>query len=190
MKHDNAQLVAERLIGWLDPVCERIEVAGSVRRGKAEVKDIEILAIPKPEMPKVSFGQTKVFPRLLEQALYTMETLRGLIEPIKGGMKYKQFWLLESHTRLIMVDLFLVTPPSVWGVQMVIRTGPMEFSQWMVTPKSKGGALPDGHHVEQGAVWRDIDDLRIETQEEKDFFHLCGLEYIEPCNRKARWHER
>jgi len=32
----------------LAPYCERIEIAGSVRRKKPYCKDIEIVAIPKP----------------------------------------------------------------------------------------------------------------------------------------------
>src|SRR5215471_6986088 len=41
-----ARKVAEQLVAELAPRCERIEIAGSLRRGKAEVGDIEILYVP------------------------------------------------------------------------------------------------------------------------------------------------
>lgn len=40
--------IAEAVLKELGPHCERIAIAGSVRRRKPEVKDIEIVAIPKP----------------------------------------------------------------------------------------------------------------------------------------------
>lgn len=185
MERDKAVIVAERLIGWLRPACERIEIAGSVRRGKPEVKDIEIMAVPKSEAPKPVFGQRQVFPRMIEQVLHNMEFTRGLVEPVKGGEKYKQFWLLEGKIHVIKVDLFLVTPPAQWGVQMVIRTGPAEFSQWMVTQRYKSGALPDDYFVENGAVWDRTDaSAPIPMPEEKDFFELCGLEWMDPAKRE------
>lgn len=48
MKHTEAYQIATRIKAELQPHCERIEIAGSIRRNKPEVKDIEIVAIPKP----------------------------------------------------------------------------------------------------------------------------------------------
>lgn len=48
MNLDYAKQIAEALIEELRPYCERISIAGSIRRGKQEVKDIEIVAVPKP----------------------------------------------------------------------------------------------------------------------------------------------
>ena len=91
-----------------------------------------------------------------------------------------------------MLDLFVVTPPAQWGVQMVIRTGPNKpennFSQWMVTQRAKGGALPDGYYVKDGAVYNAREGMQaVSTPEEKDFFMLCGLEWMEPGERVAKW---
>lgn len=38
-----AAAIAAALVAELTPYCERIEVAGSVRRGKAQVGDLEVL---------------------------------------------------------------------------------------------------------------------------------------------------
>ena len=39
--------ITERLVSILAPFCERIEIAGSLRRLKPEVGDIELVVIPK-----------------------------------------------------------------------------------------------------------------------------------------------
>jgi DNA polymerase/3'-5' exonuclease PolX len=51
-----AQAVAEELVGLLGLWCERLEVAGSIRRGKAEVGDIELLAVPRQATALDLFG--------------------------------------------------------------------------------------------------------------------------------------
>lgn len=40
--------IAQDVVGQLRPHCYRAELAGSVRRGKNLIGDIEVVAIPKP----------------------------------------------------------------------------------------------------------------------------------------------
>ncbi|GAH73129.1 unnamed protein product, partial [marine sediment metagenome] len=47
MELEKAKVIAENLKSLLAPVCEKIEVAGSIRRQKPDVGDIELLCIPK-----------------------------------------------------------------------------------------------------------------------------------------------
>ncbi len=47
MKLSQAQNLAERIIETMQPFCQRVAIGGSIRREKPEVKDIEIVAIPK-----------------------------------------------------------------------------------------------------------------------------------------------
>lgn len=167
--------VAKDVVDVLRPVCERIEIAGSVRRGKAEVKDIEVVAVPL--FLNDLFGAT-----LLDHSLDTFDySPLGKVE--KNGHKYKKIALKDG----ISLDLFIVTPPAQWGVQYVIRTGPSDFSQWMVTKKLHRGALPDHCYVKDGAVWDGRDNSKYNLPEERDFFRLCGLKWTEPALREARW---
>jgi len=175
MEHGAAFFIADELLRTLRPSCERIEIAGSIRRAKKEVKDIELIAIPL-FMPDL-FGET-----LLDHSLDVFDW--ASVGDLKaGGHKMKKVALHAG----INLDLFIVTPPAQWGVQMVIRTGPAEFSQWMVTKKSIGGALPDHCFVKDGAVWDGRDGSKFNLPEEKDFFRLCGLNWLEPALREARW---
>jgi DNA polymerase/3'-5' exonuclease PolX len=198
MRHSSALRLAESLVRQLRPVCKRIEVKGSICRLKPEVKDIEILAIPDltpVPRPRPEFGKPipKVYKTALDKLLAEMERDELIIFK-KGGDRYKQLWLKDAA---IAVDLFLVLPPAQWGVQAVIRTGPAEFSHWMVTRKSKGGALPDQFIVEDGVVGDRVFSLKGETRrgeipmpEEIDFLSFCDLDWIEPKDRVARWTAR
>ena len=84
--------------------------------------------------------------------------------------------------------MFLVLPPAQWGVIFAIRTGPAKFSQWLVTPRRHGGALPSYCRVRDGGVYKagakvqgpGARDGLILMPEEKDFFDLLGLDWIEP----------
>ncbi len=201
MEHSKALMIAEWLVDELRPFCERIEIAGSLRRGKAEVHDMEIVAMPTLKAPVPVFGSKEIDKTWLDRGLREMcdPLLGSSLRRIKGGDKFKQFeftrWVefgLEEPIKPFKLDLFLVTPPAQWGVQLVIRTGPAEFSQWVVTQRAKGGALPDGYCVKDGAVWAvDLDETPIgicSLFEEMDFLDFLGLGWVEPRDRRARWH--
>jgi DNA polymerase/3'-5' exonuclease PolX len=113
-------------------------------------------------------------------------------EILKNGPRMKQLALPEG----IHIDLFIVRPPAQWGVIYLIRTGPADFSKWMVTQKSKGGGLPDGCFLRDGCVWQHGDGKTwppstiVETPEESDYFTLCGMEWIEPSKRQPMWRKQ
>lgn len=101
---------------------------------------------------------------------------------LKNGPRYKQVALPEG----INLDLFLVLQPAQqWGVLFAIRTGPAEFSHWLVTPRKDGGALPSNCRVKDGAVWEG--SAIVPMPEESDFFDFLGLGWIEPGQRQAGW---
>lgn len=193
MRYGPAIQIARSLVEHLRPACTRIEIAGSVRRGKGEVKDIEIVAVPdlvtRPRF-RAEFGKPapKYYIRTqLDQVLMEMEN----IEICKFGDRYKQIYLKYAG---ISLDLFLVLPPAQWGVQMVIRTGPKEFGQWMVTRQCYGGALPNEYIVQDGVVGRrvkgekgDVREGEIAMPEELDFLQFCSLSWIDPAQRRAGW---
>lgn len=70
-----------------------------------------------------------------------------------------------------------------WGLLQVIRTGPNEFSKHLVTQRAKGGWLPDGLQVRDGAIWRQAGLLP--TWDEQDVFEALGLPFLRPEQRTA-----
>ena len=163
-----AQAIANNMIYLLKNHCRRVEIAGSIRREKQEIGDIEIVAVP---LFADMFG--------VSTSLSVLDTLdwTDIGTPVKNGTKYKQIALKSG----INLDLFIVTPPAQWGLIYLIRTGPWEFSKRMVTPKQHGGFMPSYLKVKDGAVWSN--NHVIETPEEDDIFSLYGMSYIEPKDR-------
>ena len=51
--------VADQLVDLLEPYCERIQIAGSVRRKKPYVKDIELLCVSKVTSSPDMFGKSR-----------------------------------------------------------------------------------------------------------------------------------
>lgn len=173
MIHTQALEIAERLVAELRPGCERIEIAGSVRRKKRDVHDIEIVALPKLVRVSDLFGNPTA-----EYSLLDAELTRLNLHQIKGGDRYKQYALPDG----INLDLFIVRQPAQWGVIFTLRTGPADFSKWLVTQRRYGGALPSHYQIREGGVYNGPN--LVKTPEEKDFFALLGLDWIEPEHRK------
>lgn len=168
-----AQTLAERVVTLLNPVMEKILVAGSVRRRKATVGDIEIVAIPRMG----GFMQ----PHPLDELLFNAEQA-GILTVNKGKSgpesKMKQI-LFEGE----QIDLFLQPDRATWGVNFTLRTGSAEWSNWLVSPVEKGGAMPPGMRSKEARLWRGADCL--ETPEEYDVFRALGLPWIPPIARTA-----
>ncbi len=160
--------LAERIVEALRPYCERIELAGSLRRERPMVGDIEIVAIPRRFLNLLSEPMSG--PTLVDSYLSD----RG-VTFTKRGERYQQF----GYGRLT-VDLFLPTAET-WGSTFTIRTGGWEFSRWLVTARAAGGAAPnhiafrDGRLYESGRL--------LATPEERDVFAALGLAWIPPMER-------
>lgn len=183
-----ARDLAERIVGELRPGCRRIEIAGSVRRGKALVGDLEIVAIPEYSADLLGeVGESALEP-LLAELLAAGRLIRGRV----SGPRFKNFGIPAVPG--LGLDLFLVRPET-WGVHFAIRTGDASFSKALVTPREAGGLMPNGWKVEYGRVWRAEAAERplgegepcraLETPEERDLFGAYRLPWVEPADRTA-----
>jgi DNA polymerase/3'-5' exonuclease PolX len=194
VEHSQAFSIAERLVDQFNPGCKRIEIAGSLRRLKPEVGDIEIVAVPDLRPPPAIFGH-KPFTTSLDVILYNLSFENAgdsdglLLHQFMGGPKFKKLCvsLDGGKSWCIKLDMFLVIPPADWGVIYLIRTGPAEFSHWLVTPRRQGGALPNGYYVERGAIWQMMTKVYLPMAEEINFLNFCELDWIEPRDRRPRW---
>ena len=186
MNLSSARPIAEHLHSVLSPHCIRCEVAGSVRRAKPEVHDIELICIPKPGFPPVAFGDKTIFPNYLDKTLFTL-CAEGWLRRIKGGDKYRQYeialgkfgFFASSHFNL---DLFIVRADT-WGIQYTLRTGPSDFSHKCVTPRKFGGYLPPDCEYIEGATRIERAGETVPLPEEIDFLNLLELGWIEPGKR-------
>ena len=168
-----AQKISGEIIELLAPYCERIEVAGSVRRKMPEVGDLEIVCIPRRLLNL--FGEPG--DSVLDHRLIELIQSGYLLPAGANGDKYKKFIL---HPNGVQLDLF-ITDTECWGVIFTIRTGSADFSHRLVTQRFKGGLLPSDLRVGEGRVWRGLEALN--TPEEIDFFNVAEIKYIEPKDR-------
>jgi len=149
--------IAKRVKNLLAPHCSRIEIAGSIRREKPEVKDIEIVAIPKPY-------DTGLFESGIATVVNQWQKVKGELP-----CKYTQRILPEG----IKLDLFFAEPGN-WGLIYAIRTGSALFSHHVLAT----GWVKKGYNSQNGYLYQN--DQRFEMPEEKDLFRLIGLPLLEP----------
>jgi len=181
--------VAKELCDALKPVCvpDRLIVAGSLRRRKELVGDVEIVFVPKVEvLPSADlFGGGEPVVRNLAD-----EVIDGLV---RDGVLRKRLsrdgrpaWgaknKLALHANsLIPVDLFTATEES-WFNYLVCRTGPAELNTliaskaqelgWMWNPYGSGFSRASG-------LGREV---RV-MGSEREVFEFVGLPYKEPWER-------
>lgn len=181
MRLDEARAIANEIVTALSPACERIEIAGSIRRQKPDnIKDIEIVAISKPFRPtfgvKPKSGELQALVDKLRSEGEVMARTDGRGRTA-WGQKYRRI-LWGQHAAPL--DLFIVTRET-WGAQFTIRTGDADFSHKLVTPRSMGGVLPDALILKDGMLWRS--GVHVQTLEEIDFFRMIDLVWIPPHQR-------
>jgi len=177
-----ATAIADRVVEILRPSSKQIAVVGSVRRGEHRVSDIEILLEPIFAEQRDLFGSFAYRDNLAEDVIRSRILSRSGNEIIAWGPKLKRIMLANG----VALEICMVLDPFQWGVAKVIKTGPAQFSRWVVTQSSNGGALPNGMYVEDlllhissGAV--------VPTPTEKEFFRAIGLAYTEPGARRPIW---
>lgn len=179
MELQEARTLAERIVERIRPFSDRVEIAGSIRREKAEVKDIEI-CVREP----LDWGS--LLNALGAIGQFIKPGVPDVIPwPPRAGAKYLRMMLPEG----IKLDLFFGTPKN-WGALFAMRTGsgvgpdgnpfsgfiPVMFSRWK---KISGGGrmtecmptLPSGE--------------QIPVPEEEDFFALLGVTWVHPRNRAS-----
>lgn len=189
---NEAQQLAETLLNALAPGCEQIVIAGSIRRLKALVKDIELVCSLRAgglfgDEPDSAALQS-VIDSLVSQGRIDYDP-----DNRKDGLKYKRLRVLASGLPIMCIDLFIADADN-WGNQLTIRTGDADWSKLIVTardhqtclvtrPDQQFGLMPDGLRQWDGYLTRD--GRRVLCPTEESFFEALGLPFIEPKHRSA-----
>lgn len=183
MKLAEALPIAERIKTELAPYCSRIEIAGSIRRKRQVVNDIEIVCIISRPM---SFWE---------------QVNRYLKIKGKPGAKYTQrvVWLTDNHyvspaglyhentSPWIPLDIFTATPYN-WGLIYAIRTGSAGYSHQVLAT----GWTKKGYHSKEGILYRtenrgevNASPRVVHVREEHELFDLIGIPYCDPEKREV-----
>ena len=189
MELNNARLIAEGVLELLAPHSEIINIAGSCRRGKNEVKDIEIVVLPKPQIIKDVFGEDMETGRskaFIGKVQLLGEALKG--SPVNG--KYVQVKLKEG----INLDLFIPFGFDYYR-QFAIRTGSGDYSKNVIASGwrkrgwcgSDAGLRRTSDCIQRKpSEWKCINpkaELPPVWKSEQEFFDWIKVKWVEPALR-------
>jgi DNA polymerase/3'-5' exonuclease PolX len=199
MEREHALAIAGEIISLLQPACHRLEIAGSLRRGKDEVKDIELVGLPiwdGDPLKSKKVGHSLLDGILMEEQMLGKLRLDEAVK--RDGMKYKRLILTSCPD--IVIELFLANAAN-YGNTLLIRTGSAAWNQLFVTQRLKGGLLPNHLFHKDGYLWRkvqrvkggQIDSVMLKCPTEEALFEYAGLPMTKPCDRceeTAKWLRR
>jgi len=171
MELEKAKAIAREIVYWLTPACERIVIAGSIRRQKSEVGDIELLCIPRfvggsdqlDEMIKALVAQGRLDFRLNKLGRRVYGAKNKLMVHLPSGMG---------------VDIFS-TNEECWRVALVVRTGGRKTNKQIAV-----AAIRKGWHLKAYGQGFSTPEGQLVCRSEKDVFEFVGLAYKEPWERE------
>lgn len=175
---------AEAFRALFPPACySRWEFAGSLRRKRPEVGDVEHVILP-------NFGDIEVHGQLAGLFVSTerVNLLFHHLDALLAKGDVSKHWYGNGYRwgdkhrgaefRGFTHELFTADADN-FGCQLLIRTGPAEFSERIVTRLKAGGMYrqTDGFvkHVESGQI--------VPVRDEAAYFALLGMRVIEPEKR-------
>lgn len=158
MRLEEANVIAQSIKELLTPYCDRIEIAGSIRRGKSIVHDIDIVLIEKPEA-----------------ALVMNSILSSIGEIELNGGKIKR---LRYGNGDISIDIYIATP-ATWATLLLIRTGSKENNIRLCSLARRKG----WHLKANGDGLFGMRGQRIAGDTGESIYQALGIPYQEPHNR-------
>ena len=135
--------------------CDRIAVAGSIRRKKIEVRDVDLVLIPKPLL----------WPRIIATLQRKMDAT-----VVKSGKVVAQLTIGGVN-----VDLYSATEET-WEPLLLIRTGSAQHNI-----KLSMRALRMGMKLTHSGLTK---NGKILASTERGIFEALGLEYVPPEERE------
>jgi DNA polymerase/3'-5' exonuclease PolX len=167
MKYSIGKQLADQIVELLKPYCEKIEIAGGIRRNKPEPHDIEIVCQPKTP----PYFQATML-KLKEEGYFSIGN------PSKNGAKAPfgtKYYRVKYKGEPL--DIFVVSPPANFYVIYLIRTGDADFSHSYMNE-----LLFHGMKCIDGRIWNNVGML-AEVNSELDCFKLIDKPFIEPEKR-------
>jgi len=171
MELHQAELIANELLRILKPACQRVIIAGSIRRRKADVGDIELLAIPK------YFAGVDQLDREIG-ALFIQQILGFRLNKLGSRVYGPKNKLLRHVESGIGIDVFS-TDAKCWPVALVVRTGGKETNKRIAR-----AALRKGWRFHAYGDGFDTPDGHLHCSSEREVFEAVGLRYLETWERR------
>lgn len=153
---EDALIVGAQLEQALTPLCNRVEIVGSIRQGKEMVGDIDIIVVPKIE--PIEF----------------LERCKDIIEYEYGGKK-KIFGMFRGRP----INIFVTTPES-YGACQYQMTGPAKYNILM-----RRRAKLRGFRLNEYGLFNVESGEQVAGHDEHSIFEVLEMTYVAPTERRA-----
>jgi DNA polymerase (family 10) len=159
---DEAEKIVGQVKSQVEFCCERIEIVGSIRRKKPNVKDVDFVVVTKSDLEWYK----------LSQELRRMKT-----KNINAGNQIIKT-LYPYGDKYFQLDFYRATQDT-FGILKLIRTGSADHNMWLAQYAiSKGFRIKFG----QGLM---KDNKIVAGKTEKDVFDALDLPYSAPEERES-----
>lgn len=201
MKLHAAISIAEKIVRELAPACERIEIAGSIRRARAEVNDIDLVILPKPGKLDAIKNRCK------ERCRVITDGRKNFICALKVGSSRCDDRTAQRAVPTIaefQLDIFFAhgaepdlieNKPGNFGSLLLCRTGSKEHNIKIASlAKSRDMAWKTYEGLYAGGEWRRIESGAdeeyaggkiIASETEEEIFQALGIEFVPPALREV-----
>jgi DNA polymerase/3'-5' exonuclease PolX len=165
-----AQGAAQNLVNLLQPACRQIEIAGSIRRRKAEVHDIDLVVWPIFER----FAATDLFGTEISATIEPRRLMELLEHKGLGEMK-PAAKIVKFQWGGIPAELYICEPDgSNYQALLQMRTGSAEFNANLASRAKKMNLK----YVAGYGIFRETG--RVDDGTEAGIFTALGLPYLDP----------
>lgn len=186
MNLQEAECLGEQVLKILKPLVERGEIAGSIRRRRLDVNDIDIVAIPDwsdIRIPNPLYNTTQIT-HVKPDETWTKNIPKVLTE--KLGLQFliggKDLLRMMFRVPELQVDIYRARPET-WGIIQLIRTGSKEHNVKLCSlARSKGLKLS----ACSGVVGQEGFGPILASRTEEEIFRALGLEYVAPEKREVQ----
>jgi DNA polymerase/3'-5' exonuclease PolX len=157
-----AKEIAEDFLEKTRDLCERIEIAGSIRRKEPVVHDIDFAVIPWHS----DFSAWK-------------EKVKERVESIGGKVISFSETISDFTYKGVQINFFLCPDEESWGITLMWATGPKGHTIGMNIKAKKEGLLVNS----RGIFTRDNPAKRVAVPTEHDVGRVLGWKYKPPETR-------
>ncbi|MBM3855338.1 MAG: hypothetical protein FJ399_19655 [Verrucomicrobia bacterium] len=164
-----ARALAEKIAAELTPFCDRLEIAGSIRRQRPTVGDIDLVMVPK-----APHGYSGILMRCARHATPVKRGEQYVVFGLDGGHGFQlDLWFAHAGN----TDLLDPDPPN-FGVLLLSRTGSAAHNIWIAQQACALGLHFNPHRgvLRHGEV--------LASAEETEIFSALGLDFIPPEKRE------
>lgn len=156
-----AEQIAEVIFNQLRPLSDAVLVAGSVRRRRPEVGDIEFVVLPKDLSSFIKFLGSQNF---------------------TGGDRIQKGVLHMGHGKDLPVEIYIAHKVDELGAMLFMYTGDFQHNIAM-----RSIAKREGWKLDQYGIWdAKTGEALLQSPDEREFYDFLGVEWHDPEDRSFK----